>query len=359
MRNALLLLSAFWIIGKCQTLAQIRVESWLDNDYSQHVTTATHNDTIAELSVDMKLIKSGLHFINVLPIRANGEPGVLLRSIFYLTEPQPTSTPTETCQIWLDNDPETMIETGLENLTSAPYPLDISHLAPGLHYFNLLPCGDDGKACGTLTRTLFYIHQKEIADLRTEWLEYWIDGDYAHRMLAKSGHQEDIITADLSNVAPGLHYFNLRSIGEHHTYGAVYRSLFFLTEPVLTDLTGYEYWIDDLDRITVNAAPGASIELEIDISTLSEGDHTFSYRFRNSNGKWGSEITETFTVADQLNFPTTGIPEASTEKDGLYDVYTLSGICLVHRATADQLKEALPSLQPGFYIIGGKKVLLK
>lgn len=83
-----------------------------------------------------------------------------------------------------------------------------------------------------------------------------------------------------------------------------------------------------------------------------EGDYKLTIpagMFNLDNGHMSDEITATYTVD-----PKVGVASIFADYDGLYDVYTVDGICILHDADV----EAVRQLRSGLYIINGRRVML-
>lgn len=91
-------------------------------------------------------------------------------------------------------------------------------------------------------------------------------------------------------------------------------------------------------------------------TSLEPGTYTLRlpatlYYYLGADGKQKNSALQTFEYTISMGVGVDGI-EAD---NSLYTVYTFSGICLMQNAPAERLGE----LQPGMYIINGKKVLVK
>ncbi len=180
--------------------------------------------------------------------------------------------------------------------------------------------------------------------------EYWLDGDYQSRVTASSSEINVNISLPLDGQPSGLHFFNFRAFNSNDEVSNIYRTLFYLPNKDIVDVAGYEYWIDDdsLNRVTC-ASSQPVLLLEIDLSSLNEGVHTFSFRAKNSFDNWGSVFSEEFEVM-------TATSVRQTEKEsGTFDVYNLTGEKVLDNANRSDLS----SLPHSIYVIQGRKVLIK
>lgn len=250
-------------------------------------------------------------------------------------------------EYWLDGDYQRRVTTSSTE-TNVNVSLPLNELPSGLHFFNFRSTNNAGEISNVF-RTMFYLQDMPSAATLTR-SEYWIDDDYSHRV---SGDFEDgsiLSVVDLNQQTAGLHFFNLRAFNSNDEVSNIYRTLFYLPAKDIVDVAGYEYWIDNdsLNRVS-SADNHSALLLEIDVSSLDEGIHTFSFRAKNSFDEWGSVYSEEFEV-----MLATSIRQMNKES-GVFDVYNLRGEKVLDKANWNDLSR----LPHSIYIIQGRKVVIK
>ena len=173
---------------------------------------------------------------------------------------------------------------------------DVSSLPPGIHYFNFRAQTDDG-VWGSVTRHLFIVPGMA-AEAAKEY-ECWIDGDYDGKVVRQITNATEIANIlDVSQLPPGLHYYNMRCRDAHGVWSSVNRYLFVVTEAVHPAYI--EYWIDGDTQASVRQpVAGDSIVLSINTSRYGDGTHTFSCKLQGSNGQWTEEYAYPFVLETQ------------------------------------------------------------
>ena len=180
--------------------------------------------------------------------------------------------------------------------------------------------------------------------------EYWLDGDYQNRVTTSSTETNVNVSFPLDGQSSGLHFFNFRAFNSNDEVSNVYRTPFYLPDKDIVDVAGYEYWIDNDSLNRVSCVNNQSVLfLEINLSSLNEGIHTFSFRAKNSFDEWGSVYSEEFEV-----MTATSIRQMEKERDA-FDVYNLRGEKVLDHAN----RSALSRLPHSIYVIQGRKVLVK
>ncbi|MCG8581281.1 MAG: T9SS type A sorting domain-containing protein [Bacteroidales bacterium] len=143
-----------------------------------------------------------------------------------------------------------------------------------------------------------------------ESLEYWFD-DYAN-VVSQSftpgssyTFNETISTEDLDN---GLHQFSIRFKDDNNQWSAPV-SQFFYKKAVVSgnvELVTYEYWFNDnmANAIgsSISSVSSYTMNQSIDCSSLNNGLHQFSIRFKDTKGSWSSPISHFIYKAE----PSTG-----------------------------------------------------
>ena len=283
-----------------------KYEYWLDNNYSGR-TVVNGAATDVALNLDISNLKPGLHYFNVRAQGKSGQWGGLSRYLFFIREEaDPTASSMTKYEYWLDNNySERIVVNGAA--TDVALNLDISNLKPGLHYFNVRAQGKSGQ-WGGLSRYLFFI--REEADANASFMtryEYWQDNNYSNRTVVNGSVTDVALTLDISNLKPGLHYFNVRAQGKSGQWGGLSRYLFYLKENnAVGDLSSVEYWIDSRQNVMAEQVSSDEMVLTVDISTLSKGTHTFYLESVGSNGSRSLLDATEFTVETD---PVVPVPE--------------------------------------------------
>lgn len=274
---------------------------------------------------------------------------IALSTVFALAVSQARAQDISRCEYWIDSDYGSRVEQVSPAADiSLSVPLD-GH-SPGLHFFNFRAVNSKGEV-GNLMRTLFYLPEKQEGAADVTFYETWIDDDYENHVRTKSDG-EPSLSVDVDGLCAGLHFFNFRAVNSKGEVGNLMRTMFYMPEEDVPDVAGYEYWLDDdEENSTLVDGGGSNVCFEIDVSALPYGDHTFSFRAKNSFGEWGPVYSETFTLSES-----TDIGELETEVgDEVFDVYNIAGIAVLKRATIKDLRR-LPS---SIYIVNGRKVIVR
>lgn len=133
--------------------------------------------------------------------------------------------------------------------------------------------------------------------------EYWIDSDYANHKSVSSSNTTISLTVSIAGLSSGIHFLNHRALNTDDEWGTLSRTLFYIPERVSEDakIAEYEYWIDDNVANRVAGKDAKDVyKLTMDASKLSDGDHTFTFRAKNTDGVWGTLYTETFTIDSSI-----------------------------------------------------------
>lgn len=338
-----------FLLTLCGAKAQepLRWESWLDADYGRRVEGSS---TVAEVDVTFPLdgCAPGLHFLNFRAVNSAGQVGPLFRTLFYLPPAPFADVRLSAYEQWLDDDyAARTVRT--DTATRPFFAADVRSLTPGLHYFNVRAVNTANEV-GPLFRTLFYLPPARLADDALTGYEQWFDDDYEHRLSLASSSAEPVFTLDVSELAPGLHFLNIWAQNRAGATGSLFRTLFYLADRSWPDVAEYEYWLDNDTLAKVTGTDNrAEYAFTLDVGGLSPGEHTFSFRARNSAGTWSPLHVETFDLSETT-------PVEVLEADNRpFDVYNLAGIRVLTRATPADLRR----LPASIYIIRGRKVLIR
>ena len=267
----LVLLLFFPFVALAQS--DITFQYWID-DNKDDATTGTTTDSGSGGGINLSLdvgseglaLSPGVHFYTIrfyeepLPGSLSGpEWSTPQRYIFSIPAIPDDVEPSyiASYEYWLDNDYDgrVVVEVRVEDFeehTTGVVPIDVSSLSPGVHYYNVRILGTDEK-WSTTQRYIFSIpavsSDESPANLKT--YQYWIDDDLANAVSVTVSGTEypttdtELAEIDLSDYAPGVHYYNMRVQDEDGIWSAPQRYIFSIPAPqqatVDKQLTGYMY----------------------------------------------------------------------------------------------------------------------
>ncbi len=283
----------------------LKVEYWLDDDLTG-VKSETAGSGSLSLSIDISVLKPGVHYFNCTPISATGERGNSERYLFYvpLSQEQTSVSPIKGYEYWLDDNyaAKTISNSAGRNATLA---VSLEGLSSGVHYFNCRAFNERGEY-GCPVRKMFYIPQTKVnTNASIASAEYWLDDDYASKVTVTGSNTQQTFSIDISHLGSGVHYFNYRAKDNEGVWGNLTRQMFYIAQKDASSggrIAEYEYWIDDdvAHKVTGKDSKTEYV-FSIDISNLSEGDHTFHFRAKNLLEQWGETFTDLFRIEADVN----------------------------------------------------------
>ena len=200
-------------------------------------------------------------------------------------------------EYWIDSDYSSHQTMGSGNTISIT--VSTAELSSGIHFLNHRALDTDDN-WGILNRMLFYVPERAAGQAK---VEYWIDNDYANVVKKESSDVNQAFSIDISQLSTGVHFFNFRTIDSNGKYGQLSRSVFYI--PAIeteTYIAEYKYWIDDAEPTVQEVNKVQSVfQLALDVSGLSDGEHTFSFQAKDINGNWGDLFTKTFLIGEEVD----------------------------------------------------------
>lgn len=179
--------------------------------------------------------------------------------------------------------------------------LDISSLSPGVHTIGLRVSDSEGRWSVPMVK-YFIRHQgvgseENVANV----YEWWIDNDFSGRVTGSMDNNCIELEPDFSTLAAGLHSIGFR-VGDAQGLWSVPMVKYFLRPAMASgpnSLVSYTYWIDGnhSDAKTVPFT-GDAVELELDMSALSKGVHTFSYQACDEKGQLSAPVSRYFLIPE-------------------------------------------------------------
>lgn len=305
MKRVITCLSLLLLLCGAYAQSISKYEYWTDDDYaSRSVVNSSGGDISLDIPTDN--LSAGIHFLNFRAGRSDGVWGNLYRYLYYIPTLKNAETGNLNMEYWLDDNltDKNSEAVGEGNLSLA---LDISTLAPGVHYFNCTPISASGER-GCSERHLFYIPlpHTDAADLALNSYEYWLDDDYVNKVSATDNNAQQTFDINISQLTTGIHYFNYRAVNNQGTWGQPIRKVFYLARSgnqAISAKYGYEYWIDNnKDNKVTGEGVGPEFTFAIDVSEFSDGDHTFNFKAMDVLERWGDAFADKFFVNNSLPY---------------------------------------------------------
>lgn len=192
-------------------------------------------------------------------------------------------------ECWLDNN-----TAQSQSLGASPATLDISSLSAGLHWFTMRVKDDQGMWSPTLTKA-FIINEKDNSTATSiQRREVWFDNNVAERQTIGVTP----VMLDISSLSAGLHSLTMRVQDDLGYWSSSVTKHFIIPKATVeedsVELVRYCYWIDDdVANLVVGELPvcgktvSGVIDIELDFSELSFGQHTIYWIIGDNKGVWG------------------------------------------------------------------------
>lgn len=190
-------------------------------------------------------------------------------------------------EYWFDDTYTNVTRASFDGNTTS-LEIDLADKQPGLHFLSMRVQESEGQ-WGGISRYMFYLQSPAEAQSATiSGYEYWFDTDYSNRKTVYNSTAPTSLDVDVNTLSQGLHFLNFRVIGAAGQRGGLSRYMFYLDNSY-SECSQVEYWIDenyaDVQSVPVDAN---SLELSIDITGLTKGEHVLNVRGVTSDGKYAT-----------------------------------------------------------------------
>ena len=267
------------------------LEYWVTG-YDRQVHREPYSGTAVTLDIDASQFSPGLHFLNLRTLNSVGEAGPWKVVSFLMPEGWPNTTDAEQIEYWVtgyDREIHRLPYSG----TAVTLDIDASQFSPGMHFLNLRTLNSTGEA-GPWKVITFLMPEGWPGTTQASELEYWVTGyDKEPKRMTFTGGAL-ALDIDVSEMSYGLHFLNVRTFSDIGEPGPWKQIAFYLSNGIFDpEDMGYEYWIDQqTDTVKATGSFPGLLTLDIDVSEMAVGTHTFNFRAKNSYGEYG----ETFTI---------------------------------------------------------------
>ncbi len=275
-------------------------EYWIDQKFDERKSGTVDASGIVNFDEDLSSLNYGLHNVTIRVIDATGKVSSALVKNFMKVETTPTGTNSlKTYEYWIDQKFDerksgTVDASGIVNFDE-----DLSSLNYGLHNVTIRVIDATGKVSSALVRNFMKLETTPSGVNSLKTYEYWIDQNFE----GKKGGEVDAsgvidLDLDITELNPGLHNITFRVIDATGKVSSALVKNFMVLEKQDGEnvLTTYEYWIDNGEHQSADVPTDGVVMLDLDISTLSEGLHTFNYRVTDKAGHTSGVIFKNFIV---------------------------------------------------------------
>jgi len=300
------------IIDDFQVTTQPRIagyEYWYNDDFTNKTATAVAptQQLLINKNVSTTELADGINVLNFRSYDNSGKFSSTLSSFFYkVPENAISARKVVTYEYWFDSDYTNKISQTATNQETFSLNTNVvpSALTSGIHTFNIRFKDNTGFLSSTLSSFFYKVPAQATVDRKIVDYEYWFDSDYTNRISQTATNQEtfslntNVVPSGLPN---GIHTFNIRFKDNTGFSSSTLSSFFYkVPEQAIADrkIIAYEYWFDsDYANVVSQTATNQetfSLNTNIVPSTLADGIHTFSIRFKDNTGFSSSALSSFF-----------------------------------------------------------------
>ena len=276
-----------------------KCEYWIDQQFDSR-TTVTMTGTEWNSSIDISALRAGLHSIAFRVADNNGLYSSALTKNFLLVQGTGTGDNSlQTYEYWFDQKFDAKKSGAIPTGGVINIDEDISALNHGLHSIAMRVVDKNGVVSSALTKNFLLVQGTGTGDNSLQTYEYWIDQKFDAK---KSGTIPTggviNIDEDISALNYGLHSIAMRVIDKNGIVSSVLTKNFMKIQQQDGDnaLTTYEYWIDNGEHQSATIPADGVVALDLDISALTNGLHTFNYMTRDKAGLASATTVKNFLV---------------------------------------------------------------
>ena len=276
-----------------------KCEYWIDQQFDSR-TTMTMTGAEWNSSIDISALRAGLHSIAFRVADNNGLYSSALTKNFLLVQGTGTGDNSlQTYEYWFDQKFDAKKSGAIPTGGVINIDEDISVLNHGLHSIAMRVVDKNGVVSSALTKNFLLVQGTGTGDNSLQTYEYWIDQKFDAK---KSGTIPTggvvNIDEDISALNYGLHSIAMRVIDKNGIVSSVLTKNFMKIQQQDGDnaLTTYEYWIDNGEHQNAAIPADGVVALDLDISALTNGLHTFNYMTRDKAGLASATTVKNFLV---------------------------------------------------------------
>jgi len=288
----------------------VAYEYWYDDNYASKnlqpiIPQQTFNLNTSFNTIGLAL---GLHSYHIRFFDHNDQWSSVISQFFIKQPPTlPGGKNIISYEYWIDNDYSLKVNQTVNSSASYQLNTGISadSLQQGLHSIHIR-YKDNGGQWSSVVSQFFIKQPRSISGVNNIiGYEYWFDNDYSSKVNQTVNSSETYqlntgIAAD--SLQQGLHSFHIRYKDAIGQWSSVISQFFIkigITSGLPNLVSAYRYWFDmnDTNIVTINlTTPVNPLQLMTNINTcsLSPGNHTVHFQFKDEYQYWSSVLTDTF-----------------------------------------------------------------
>lgn len=318
--NLHLLISMICIGFPAFTLSQNTIrgyEYWFDNNEAANtrITITPVTTLVLDTSLGITNLTDGMHSLHIRFKDDSTKYSPAVSQFFYkYTAPVLNNYPINAYQYWFDRNEATSVMQTVSNANVFLLndSLNIDALSGGIHTFSIRFRDSQGKWSSN-TSQFFYKYDTPVSSSRLlSSYKYWFDGnDMPGYFYSVTPAQQYIFfdSLDINALSEGLHTFSVRFGDDAGGWSSTISRFFYKYSAPATSgthqITGYQYWFDrDISgspEISITPTPSLWWFDSLNLSSLSDGLHTFSVRFKDNTGHWSSSTSQFFYISKNEN----------------------------------------------------------
>jgi hypothetical protein len=290
-------------------------EYWFDADYSNRNPIPVSPSAVFTFNagINCASLTTGLHVLNTRFKQSNGSWSAISSQVFLkVPADNPGDNKVVACEYWLDNaysskTYQSVTPVSTFNLVSG---ITCNSLSVGIHVFNMRFRQSNGKWSGVISQLFMKVPPDNTGDNRVTAYEYWLDNAYASKIYQSVSPVSSfnlVSGVDCNSLSVGIHVFRVRFRQSNGKWSSLVSQLFMKVPPDNAGdnkMVAFEYWLDNsyAGRILQTLSPSynSTIASVIDFSNIPNGIHTYNCRFKQSNGRWSSTLSQVFIKHQSL-----------------------------------------------------------
>ena len=275
-------------------------EYWIDQQFDKRTKGNVDASGIVNFDEDLSALNYGLHSVTIRVIDATGKVSSALVKNFMKLETTPEgSNSLKTYEYWIDQQFDKRTKGNVDASGIVNFDEDLSALNYGLHSVTIRVIDATGKVSSALVKNFMKLETTPEGSNSLKTYEYWIDQQFDKRTKGNVDASGIVsFDEDLSALNYGLHNITIRVIDATGKVSSALVKNFMIVERLDGEnaLQTYEYWIDNGEHQSANVPADGVVALDLDISTLSEGLHTFNYCVTDKAGHTSGVVFKNFMV---------------------------------------------------------------
>lgn len=279
-----------------------------NNGTALDLPTSNTDNFEKNYTINVPNLSSGFHHLFVRAKQANNW-SILDRKTFFISKYVDTNKKNiHKAEYFFDTDPGFGLGTAINydvNSTDFTTTIPLGNLSEGFHNLFIRTKNENG-VWSIVDRASFFVSNKLPKNITRAEYFFNTDPGFGNGSTITFDTAKEVFNTSIpiGNLNEGFHNLFIRVENENNTWSLIDKATFFITKDINKNINKGEYFFDTdpgFGNATSFDVNSDTETLNLNVNTLTEGDHLLFIRIQNKAGIWSLHDVVSFKIDNSLS----------------------------------------------------------